>query len=98
MLTQGARMKVYMTSLLFPRAWRIQIVGASVSLLVIVMIVVAGLMMWGLHVLVQRTKPGRSIRAAAEDRELATIMSVNVRRATAVTCFLGSTLGGAGGR
>ena len=31
MLTQGARMKVYMTSLLFPRDWRIQIAGASVS-------------------------------------------------------------------
>src|SRR2546427_8673231 len=29
MLTQGARMKVYMTSLLFPRSWRIQIAGRS---------------------------------------------------------------------
>src|SRR5712691_11214463 len=35
MLTQGARMKVYMTSLLFPRDWRIQVAGASVSVLVI---------------------------------------------------------------
>jgi len=97
MLSQDARMKVYMTSLLFPRTWRIQIAGASVSLLVIVMIVVAGLMMWGLHLLVQRTKLGRSIRAVAEDREMATIMGVNVRRVIAVTFFLGSALGGAGG-
>ena len=59
MLTQGARMKVYMTSLLFPRSWRIQIAGASISALVIVMVVVAGLMMWGLHLLVQRTTLGR---------------------------------------
>src|SRR2546425_2025992 len=97
MLTKGARMKVYMTSLLFPRSWRIQIAGASISALVIVMVVVAGLMMWGLHLLVQRTTLGRSIRAVAEDREMAAIMGVNVRRVIAVTFFMGSALGGAGG-
>ena len=97
MLTQGARMKVYMTSLLFPRTWRIQVGGVNISALVVVMIAVAGLMMWGLHALVQRTTLGRSIRAVAEDREMAAIMGVNVRRVIAVTFFLGSALGGAGG-
>jgi branched-chain amino acid transport system permease protein len=97
MLSQGARMKVYMTSLLFPRTWRIQVAGVSVSALVIVIIVLAGLMMWGLHQLVQRTTLGRSIRAVAEDREMAAIMGVNVRRVIALTFFLGSALGGAGG-
>jgi branched-chain amino acid transport system permease protein len=97
MLTQGARMKVYMTSLLFPRTWRIQVGVVNVSVLVVVMIAVAGLMMWGLHALVQRTTLGRSIRAVAEDREMAAIMGVNVRRVIAVTFFLGSALGGAGG-
>jgi branched-chain amino acid transport system permease protein len=97
MLTQGARMKVYMTSLLFPRTWRVQIAGASVSALVGVMIVVAVVMMTGLHLLVQRTSLGRSIRAVAEDREMAAIMGVNIRRVIAVTFFLGSALGGAGG-
>ena len=61
MLTQGARMKVYMTSLLFPRTWRFQVAGVSISVLVLVMVGVAGLMMWGLHVLVQRTNLGRAI-------------------------------------
>jgi branched-chain amino acid transport system permease protein len=97
MLSQGARMKVFMTSLLFPRTWRIQIAGASISALVVVMVVVAGLMMWGLHLLVQRTTLGRSIRAVAEDREMAAIVGVSVRRVIAVTFFLGSALGGAGG-
>jgi branched-chain amino acid transport system permease protein len=97
MLTQGARMKVYMTSLLFPRDWRFQVAGASVSALVAVMIVVAIAMMVGLHLLVQRTGLGRSIRAVAEDREMAAIMGVNIRRVIAVTFFLGSALGGAGG-
>ena len=97
MLTQGARMKVYMTSLLFPRTWRVQIAGASVSALVGVMVLVAVVMMTGLHLLVQKTNLGRSIRAVAEDREMAAIMGVNIRRVIAVTFFLGSALGGAGG-
>ncbi|MGH7321617.1 MAG: branched-chain amino acid ABC transporter permease [Candidatus Rokuibacteriota bacterium] len=97
MLTQGARMKVYMTNLLFPRTWRIQVAGVNVSVLVLVMMGVAFLMMWGLHLVVQRTTLGRSIRAVAEDREMAAIMGVNVRRVIAVTFFLGSALGGAGG-
>jgi branched-chain amino acid transport system permease protein len=97
MLTQGARMKVYMTSLLFPRTWRFQVAGVSISVLVLVMVGVAGLMMWGLHVLVQRTNLGRAIRAVAEDREIAAVMGVNVRRVIASTFFLGSALGGAGG-
>jgi branched-chain amino acid transport system permease protein len=97
MLTQGARMKVYMTSLLFPRTWRFQVAGVSISVLVLVMIGVAALMMWGLHVLVQRTNLGRAIRAVAEDREIAAVMGVNVRRVIASTFFLGSALGGAGG-
>ena len=97
MLTQGARMKVYMTNLLFPRSWRIEIAGVSVSVLVMVMTAVAAVMMWGLHELVQRTTLGRSIRAVAEDREMAAIIGVNVRRVIAVTFFLGSALAGAGG-
>jgi branched-chain amino acid transport system permease protein len=97
MLTQGARMKVYMTSLLFPRSWRFQVAGVSISVLVLVMVGVAGLLMWGLHVLVQRTNLGRAIRAVAEDREMAAVMGVNVRRVIASTFFLGSALGGAGG-
>ena len=97
MLTQGARMKVYMTSLLFPRAWRFEILGVSISVLVIVMIAAAALMMWGLHELVQRTTLGRSIRAVAEDREMAAVVGVNVRHVIAVTFFLGSALAGAGG-
>ena len=97
MLTQGARMKVYMTSLLFPRTWRFQLGGVNISVLVVVMVGVAALMMWGLHQLVQRTTLGRSIRAVAEDREMAAVMGVNIRRVIAITFFLGSALGGAGG-
>jgi branched-chain amino acid transport system permease protein len=97
MLTQGARMKVYMTSLLFPRTWRFQVAGVSISALLVVMAGLALLLMWALHGLVQRTTLGRAIRAVAEDREMAAIMGVNIRRVIALTFFLGSALGGAGG-
>jgi branched-chain amino acid transport system permease protein len=97
MLTQGARMKVFMTSLLFPRSWRVEMAGISISVLVLVMAAVAVLLMWGLDAIVQRTALGRSIRAVAEDREMAAVMGVSVRRVIAITFFLGSALAGAGG-
>ena len=97
MLTQGARMKVYMTNFLFPPAWRFSLFGASISALLVVMVAVAGVMMWGLHVLVQRSTLGRSIRAVAEDREMAAIMGVSVGQVIGTTFFLGSALGGAAG-
>ena len=97
MLSQGARMKVYMTNFLFPRGWRFEVFGVSVSVLLLVVAAVALAMMWGLHVLVQRTALGRAIRAVAEDREMAAIMGVDVNRVVAITFFLGSALGGAAG-
>jgi branched-chain amino acid transport system permease protein len=97
MLSQGARMKVYMTAVLFPRGWRFQLFGVNFSVLLVVVAILAGLMMWGLHVLVRRTALGRAIRAVAEDREMAAVMGVKVRHVIAVTFFLGSALGGAGG-
>jgi branched-chain amino acid transport system permease protein len=97
MLTQGARMKVYMTNLVFPRTWRFNILGVNVSVLLIVMASVSLLLMWALIVLVQRTTLGRSIRAVSEDREMATVMGIDVGRVVGLTFFLGSALGGAAG-
>jgi len=97
MLTQGARMKVYMTSLLFPRNWYVHIAGVRISALVMVMISVALSLMWLLNLLVQRTTLGRCMRAVAEDREVAAVMGVNVRQVISLTFLLGSALGGAAG-
>jgi branched-chain amino acid transport system permease protein len=97
MLTQGARMKVYMTNFLFPRTWRFSVLGVSVSYLMVVMIVISVLLMIALVVLVQRTTLGRSIRAVSEDREMAAVMGINVGRVVGMTFFLGSALGGAAG-
>ena len=97
MLSQGARMKVYMTNLVFPRDWRFNIFGLNISALLIVMVTVSLLLMWALVVLVQRTTLGRAIRAVSEDREMATVMGIDVGRVVGLTFFLGSALGGAAG-
>ena len=68
-----------------------------ISALVLVMISVALLLMWLLNALVQRTTLGRCMRAVAEDREVAAVMGVNVRRVISLTFLLGSALGGAAG-
>ena len=97
MLTQGARMKVYMTNFLFPPTWRFSLFGASISALLAVMVGVAAAMMWGLNILVQRTRLGRAIRAVAEDREMAAVMGVDVGNVISATFFLGSALAGVAG-
>lgn len=97
MITQGARMKVYRTFLLFPRSWSFDIAGVRISALTLVMVAVAAVMMYGLNLLVHRTTLGRAIRAVAEDREMAAIMGVNPDGVVATTFFLGSALGGAAG-
>lgn len=97
MLTQGARMKVYMTNSLFPRTWRFSIFGVSVSALMIVMIITAAALMWALVAFVQRSSLGRAIRAVSEDREMAGVMGVDVGRVVGMTFFLGSALAGAAG-
>ena len=97
MLTQGARMKVYMTNSIFPRSWRFDILGVNISVLVVVIAVISMLLTWVLIQLVQRTTLGRSIRAVSEDREMAAVMGVNVGQVIGLTFFLGSALGGAAG-
>jgi branched-chain amino acid transport system permease protein len=97
MLVMGARMKVYSTYLLFPSSWRFTVFGVNISVLIVVMIGIAALMMIGLHLVVQHTSLGRSIRAVAEDREIAQVMGVNVDYVVGMTFFLGSALAGAAG-
>jgi branched-chain amino acid transport system permease protein len=97
MLTQGARMKVYMTGLVFPSDWRFNILGVHVAAPVLVIVVVSLLLMWALIMLIQRTALGRSIRAVADDREMASLMGIDVGRVVSMTFLLGSALGGAAG-
>jgi branched-chain amino acid transport system permease protein len=63
----------------------------------VIMFAVAVLLMIGLDFFVNRTKWGVAMRAVAQDRETASLMSINVNKVIVLTFFIGSSLGGATG-
>ena len=69
----------------------------DVSIKSMVVIVAALLMLWALHVLVNRTKIGTAIRAVAEDQAAASLMGINVNRIISLTFVIGGAMGGAAG-
>jgi branched-chain amino acid transport system permease protein len=69
----------------------------DISVKSIVVIVVALLMLWTLHLLVNRTKLGKAIRAVAEDQATASLMGINVNRMISLTFLIGGAMGGAAG-
>jgi branched-chain amino acid transport system permease protein len=70
---------------------------ASLKTNTIIIIGVAILLMIGLDLFVNRTKWGVAMRAVAQDRETASLMSINVNKVIVLTFFIGSALGGATG-
>jgi branched-chain amino acid transport system permease protein len=69
----------------------------DVSTKSLVVIVAALLMLWALHVIVNRTKIGTAIRAVAEDQAAASLMGINVNRIISLTFLIGGAMGGAAG-
>lgn len=63
----------------------------------LILIVIAIVMMVALDFFVNRTKWGMAMRAVAQDRDTAALMSVNVNKVISLTFFIGSALGGATG-
>jgi branched-chain amino acid transport system permease protein len=63
----------------------------------VIMFAVAVILMIGLDFFVNRTKWGVAMRAVAQDRETASLMSINVNKVIVLTFFIGSALGGATG-
>jgi branched-chain amino acid transport system permease protein len=55
------------------------------------------LMMAGLYLFVERTKTGRSMRAVAEDKEIAALMGISVDKMIVITFLVGGLMAGAGG-
>jgi branched-chain amino acid transport system permease protein len=63
----------------------------------LVIIVVAALMMTGLHLFVQKTRPGAAMRAVSHDMRTARLMGINVNRTIAMTFAIGSMMAAVGG-
>jgi branched-chain amino acid transport system permease protein len=72
-----------------------QTIDISVKSLVVVAAALA--MLWALHVLVNRTRVGKAIRAVAEDQAAASLMGIDVNRMISLTFLIGGAMGGAAG-
>jgi branched-chain amino acid transport system permease protein len=73
------------------------ILGIPVQKVQLVVFVVAAIAMVGLTLFVARTKTGKSMRAAAEDQEIASLMGINVDRVIVTTFVIGGMLAGIAG-
>ena len=73
------------------------VLGASLTVVQVVIVVVAFAMMAGLMLLVHRTKLGRAMRATAENQSIAGLMGVDINAIISVTFIIGSALGAVAG-
>ncbi len=71
--------------------------GLSISTVDIGILVVTIALMIGLAFMIERTAPGRAIRAVAENPRAAALMGIDVDRVIALTLVLSSALGGLAG-
>ena len=55
------------------------------------------IMMLGLYTFIQRSRTGKSIRAVAEDKDVATLMGIDVNRAIVITFMVGALMAGVAG-
>ena len=72
---------------------------ATIDVSVKSLVVIGGalLMLWALHLIVNRTKVGTAIRAVAEDQAAASLMGIDVNRIISLTFLIGGAMGGAAG-
>jgi branched-chain amino acid transport system permease protein len=73
------------------------VLGAHITDLQIVIIVLAGLIMAGLMLLVNYTRLGRAMRATSENPQIAGLMGVNINQIISITFVIGSALAAVAG-
>jgi branched-chain amino acid transport system permease protein len=73
------------------------ILGIPIGRALVVTIVTAALMMVGLTLFIARTKVGKAMRAVAEDKEIASLMGIDVNRVIVTTFAVGGILAGVAG-
>ncbi|WP_024302051.1 branched-chain amino acid ABC transporter permease [Pseudogulbenkiania sp. MAI-1] len=75
----------------------IEIFGASITMLQVIIIVLCLAIMAGLLIMVEKTKLGRAMRATSQNPGVASLMGVNVNTIISSTFMLGSALGAIAG-
>jgi branched-chain amino acid transport system permease protein len=75
----------------------VTLIGTRIDAHEVTLVVVAILLMLGMHVLLQRTKLGKAMRAMADNRDLARVTGIPTERVIRTTWMLGAGLTGAAG-
>ncbi len=73
------------------------ILGATITPVRILIVVVAGAAMWGFHLFLHRTNLGRAIRATSDNRELAEATGIDTERVVLYVWFLACAFAAIGG-
>ena len=97
LLLWGGFTRSYSTPSFIPFSSGIHIGSIDIDAVQITIFVVSILMMYGLMVIVDRTRLGKSMRAVASDREAAEMLGIDVNRTIAYTFFIGSAMAGVAG-
>lgn len=74
-----------------------EIAGVHIRLVDVTVVLLAGVLLFGLEALVYRTKLGRAMRAVSFDERVASLMGINVNRIISITFGIGSALAAAAG-
>jgi len=78
-------------------AGKASIMGIPILKSHIIVIIAAILMLIGLYVFIMKTKVGKSIRAVAENKDVAALMGIDVDKAVSITFAMGSAMAGIAG-
>lgn len=94
MLTQGATDKVFPVS--FGSAG-FDLLGARITYLQLLIILLSGFLMLALHLYVMRTRMGKAMRAVAQDKVMASLLGIDVDSVISATFIIGSGLAAVAG-
>lgn len=94
MLAQGPRDKGFPE--LFIQSG-IDLPGGRISAIQLFIMATSVLMMFALHLLVRRTKIGKAMRATAQDKQMASLVGIDVNQVISVTFLIGSALAAVAG-
>ena len=75
----------------------VDILGATITPLQMVIIILSLVLFAGLHLFMLKTKLGRDMRAVADNKELASIVGIDYKKVAGASFFIGSSLAGVAG-
>ena len=94
MLTQGSTDKVFPAAI---SVAGINIFGATITYIQMVILFISVFLMFCLHLFVKKTKIGKAMRATAQDKNMASLLGINIDKLITIIFIIGSVLAAAAG-